>query len=302
MGSVLCSTVFAAGRGAVAEALAASVGSLPGARILVREEEPRRLRLRVAIDSSHARGVFEPLRAACEAIDLRTLEPVPDGGRRPLGAIELLSFVPLDGGTLEGCVALAHALGKRVGRELDVPVYYFGAAALRPERRDLDRALETAADPRTLFGKSDVERQPDEGPPDDGREGHPSRGATAIGARRIEVAFEVELETRDAELARELARHVTDEREGLPGIDAAADAAPSGRALVRLTLRDVSQIGLVRAYEELERLARERGVEVRESRVIGLVPRSVLQPGTAERTRLSGFDPHAQVLEELLGR
>lgn len=301
MGLVLCTTEFAAGRGAVAEALAASIGALPGARILEREEGPRRLALRFAIDSSHARSVFEPLREACEAIDVRALTPV-EGERRPLGAIELLSFVPLEGGTVEGCVALAHGIGKRVGRELDVPVYYFGAAALRPERRDLDRALRTADDPRTLLGKSDVERQPDEGPPDDGREGHPSRGAAAIGARRLEVVFEVELETRDAELARELVRHVTDEREGLPGTAAVADVAEGGRALVRLALRDVAQIGLVRAYEELERLARERGVEVRASRVQGLVPRSVLQPGTAERTRLTGFDPAAQVIEELFGR
>lgn len=301
MGLVLCTTEFATGRGAVSEHLAAAIGALAGARVLEREEEPR-LRLRFAIDSSHARDVFEPLREACERIDLRALEPLQDGGRRPIGAVELLSFVPLGGGTLEGCVALAHGIGRRVGRELDVPVYYFGAAALRPERRDLDRALRTAEDPRVLFGKSDIERQPDEGPPDDGREGHPSRGAAAIGARRLEVAFEVELETRDAELARELARHVTDAGEGLPGIDAVAAVAEGGRALVRLTLHDVAQIGLVRAYEELERLARERGVEVRESRMVGLVPRSVLQPGTLERTRLAGFDPGSQVLEELLGR
>ena len=296
MSLVLCTAEFATGRGDASESIAATIGTFPAARVLERTEEVTRTSLRFTVDSSvAAETAFAALAVARERIDLRAL----GGTRRPLGATELFAFVPLSESTLEGCTALAHGLGRRVGSELEIPVFFFGAAALRPERRDLDQRCRASDDPRGALGASDVERERDEGP---FSEGHPTAGATLIGARRFEVVFEVSLLTHDTDVTREIACRLNETEGGLPGVDARASGSVGGSAHVRLRMRDASQVGLVRAYEEIERLARERGIEVAESRIVGLAPRSALPPGTAERTRLAGFDPSVQILEEQLER
>lgn len=301
MSLVLCTAEFATGRGDAADAIVATIASFPAARILERTEEVTRLALRFTVDSSIAPEVsFAAVAAARQHIDLREQA----GTRRPLGATEVFAFVPLSESTIEGCTALAHGLGKRVGHELEIPVYFSGTAALRPARRDLDRRARASDEPQSALGASDVEREPDEGP---FSPGHPTAGASVIGARRFEVVFEVGLATDDDELARGIAARLTETESGLPGVDArsaraSVHAEGGARIHLRMRVRDVSQVGLVRVYSEIERMAHEQEIEVGESRIVGLAPRAALPPGTAERTRLVGFDAGQQILEERLER
>jgi glutamate formiminotransferase len=109
----------------------------------------------------------------------------------------------------------------------------------------------------------------------------------------------VELASDDGALAEEIARRVAQ----LPGVEAQAGRREgAGLVQVRVRLADHSQVGLVRVYEEIERAARERGVEAGASELTGLVPRAALPPGTLARTRLRGFDARRQLVEEILGR
>ena len=261
-----------------------------------------------SMDASHNRAVvtfvgapaaaseaaFRAIAKARDTIDLRE-----HSGEHPrIGATDVVPFVPLEGSSMPECVATAHALGARVGRELGIPVYFYESAALRPERKNLPDVRKGQFEGlRDLIGK-DPAREPDAGPKD---AIHPSAGATVIGARNFLIAFNVNLETQDVQVAKDIAKRIREKDGGLPGIKAMGFFLDDLKcAQVSMNVCDFERTGLVRVYREIEKEARARGVGIRESELVGLAPRAALPAGAAQEIRLRGFDPSKQIVEALL--
>ena len=223
-----------------------------------------------------------------------------------LGTTDVLPFIPLSWADRQTAVDLAHGVGARIGRELGIPVYFYGEAALRPERRlladvrrggfeTLREVLEHNARPGPL---ADPARIPDEGP----RTAlHPTAGATAVGVRPFLIAFNVNLETDRLDVAREIAGLVRERNGGLPGLRALGFPLASRKMVqVSMNVTDHQRAPLTVIFDHVQRLARERGVAVRESELIGLAPAAALDRGIAEHIRLSAFDPDRHILEKRL--
>ncbi|MBK8179919.1 MAG: glutamate formimidoyltransferase [Planctomycetes bacterium] len=297
MSIVECVPNFSEGRRPeVVDRIVAELAGAPGVRVIDRSMDPGHNRAVVTFvgsDREVGEAAFRAIRAAAREIDLRQ-----HTGEHPrIGATDVVPFVPIADVTLERCVEIAHALGERVARELSIPVYFYEAAALKPARKNLPDVRNIGFEKLRLAVAADPERAPDRGQ----AALHPSAGATVIGARRFLIAFNVNLETTDVALAKQIAKQIREKDGGLPGIKAMGFFLDDLQcAQVSMNVCDFERTGLERVFGEIERLAGERGVAIRESELVGLSPRAALGPGTAARVRLRGFDPKRQIVEELL--
>jgi glutamate formiminotransferase len=278
----------------VVAAIVAAIEGVPGARVIDRSMDAshnRAVLTFVAGPEAVAEAAFRAIAKACELIDLR----VHEGEHPRIGATDVVPFVPLEGATMARCVELAHALGARVARELAIPVYFYESAARKPERRNLPDVRNIGFEKlRDAIG-TDPARAPDEGP----ARVHESAGATVIGARSFLIAYNINLATEDVKLAKDIAKKIRERDGGLPGIKAMGFFLDDLKlAQVSMNVCDFQRTGLLRVYEEVERLASLAGVDIRESELVGLAPRAALPGGVAERIRLARFDPRAQIVEE----
>jgi glutamate formiminotransferase/formiminotetrahydrofolate cyclodeaminase len=278
---------FSEGRDAATlDALRQAISGVPGARLLD-----------VQADASHHRSVFTfvaPPAAAVEAaframvVATERIDLTRHSGEHPrMGATDVVPFVPVRDVTLEHCVALARALAERVAAKLDLPVYLYAAAATRPERERLPDIRKGQFEGlRDRIG-TDPAADPDFGP----RRIHPTAGCTAIGARPFLVAYNIYLDTPDVQIAKEIAKLVRTSSGGLPAVQAAGFEV-GGRAQVSMNLLDIDATSPAAVYARVEAAAREHGVAVARSEIVGLVPeRGILQAG-ATYLRLPDADAH----------
>jgi glutamate formiminotransferase len=211
-----------------------------------------------------------------------------------MGAVDVVPFVPLRGITMEETVDLARSFAAELAGALDLPVYLYDRAALIPERASLaDVRRGEYEGLREAVRRG--ERLPDFGPHEIGR-----AGATAVGARKPLVAFNVYL-TGPEGAAKEVARAVRESGGGLPAVRAIGFAVPErGGVTVSMNLVDVGVTGLRAAFDAVVAEGRERGLDVVSSEIVGLVPQAALGDGGLEYLRLEGFDADAQILERLV--
>jgi glutamate formiminotransferase len=234
--------------------------------------------LDVNLDHDHNRSVItfagEPavvadaavaaVRTAAAHIDLQT----HSGVHPRIGAADIVPFVPLRDVTMAECVALAHAVGRRVGA-LGIPVYLYEAAAQRPERRDL--AYVRRGGYEALAREIDVpEREPDYGPTLIG-----AAGAVAIGARAPLIAFNAYLETDDVEIAKSIAKAIRASGGGLPYLKAIG-VLVNGQAQVSMNATDFRQTSLYTIMTRLHAEAAAHGTRVTHTELIGLTPQAAL--------------------------
>jgi glutamate formiminotransferase len=298
MSLVECVPNFSEGRRPeVIEKIASAIRGVPDTRLIDRSMDAshnRAVLTFVAPPAAALEAAFRAIARAKELIDLTHHE-----GEHPrIGATDVVPFVPLEGSSMDECVKIAHDLGERVGRELEIPVYYYEAAALRPERRNLPDVRNIGFEKlRDVLG-TDASRAPDAGP----RNAiHPTAGATVIGARFFLIAFNVNLETGDVQVAKDIAKKIREKDGGLKGIKAMGFFLDDLKcAQVSMNVCNYEATGLLRAYQEIEKLARQRGVAIRESELVGLAPRAALATGVAQKIRLRDFDPKKQIIEELI--
>ena len=237
-----------------------------------------------------------------------------------MGALDVLPFVPFGGATrLAGagdpdldCAALAERAGRRIAADAGVPVYLYGAAARRPERAALPavrgRGFEALRDARPPGPR----RAPDFGGPGL----HPTAGATAVGAREVLVAYNVDLAGADLDLARRIAAAVRERDGGLPAVRAMGVALserggpgdrrggpPEGRGLaqVSMNLLDYRVTPPAAAFAAVAELAGRAGARVEASEIVGLVPAAALAGVDPADLRLRG-DVSELLLEERLAR
>jgi glutamate formiminotransferase len=222
-----------------------------------------------------AEGALRGIAVAVERIDLRK-----HAGVHPrMGAADVVPFVPLQGMTLADCAAIAHRVGEEVWTRLHVPVYFYEAAALAPERRLLENCRRG--------GFENPRIPPDVGGP----ELHPSAGACIIGARKILIAFNINLKTDDVGIARDIARKIRASSGGLPFVKALGlPLADRGLAQVSMNLTDFEQTPLHIVFEAVRRAAEARGVEIAGSEIIGLVPKKAIEDAAAYFLQSENFE------------
>ena len=258
--------------------------------------------LDVSSDTSHNRSVitfvapvetavdaaFAGIRVAAERIDL-----CKHTGEHPrIGATDVVPFIPLEGSTMEDCIALARRLGERVGNELKIPVYLYERAATTPARENLaDVRRGEFEGLREELGKNPA-RNPDFGP----AKIHPTCGAIAIGARPFLVAYNVYLgPATNLQIAKNVAKAVRGSSGGfkyVKGLGLEVD----GQAQVSMNLVDTEKTPLHTAFDFVKMRAEAEGAKVTWSEIVGLVPERVLFDAAASHLQLRQFTPK-QVLE-----
>ena len=315
---VECVPNFSEGRDSgIVEAIAASIAATDGVHLAAVEmdgDHNRSVITFMGAPEDVARGAFEACRTARDLIDLRNHR----GVHPRIGATDVIPFIPLSDYAIDDCVALARTCGREIGQSLGIPVYFYGHAARDVRRSELpeirrggfeglvERARQAQGVQRAGPDALEPERPPDAGPdaqepdrpPDAGPDGvHVSAGATVIGVRHILVAFNVNLDTDDLRVAREIAKEVREKGGGLPGVRALGLLLP-GRHLaqVSMNLTDYLQTNMARAFETVARLAEAAGVEVLESELVGLAPRDALGGAAPEDLHMEPLDP-ARFLE-----
>jgi len=277
----------------VYNAIAQAAAAVPGVTLLGVDpggETNRTVITFVGEPQAVVEGAFQLMAAALERIDMSGHR----GAHARMGAVDVVPFVPVSGVTMDECVELARALGERAGRELGLPIYLYEAAASRPERRNL--AEVRAGEYEGLAKKlADPAWAPDFGP----AKLVPRSGATAIGARKFLVAYNVNLNTLDKRLANRVAfdirekgrkrldaagRPARDARGNeiwdpglLPGIKAVGWTIPEfGCAQVSINVTDLDATPLHVVFDTCVERATARGLRVTGSELVGLVPRDVL--------------------------
>jgi glutamate formiminotransferase/glutamate formiminotransferase/formiminotetrahydrofolate cyclodeaminase len=239
-----------------------------------------------------AEAAFQAAKKATALIDLRRHQ----GGHPRVGATDVVPFVPLRGATMEDCAAVARRVGERIGRELGIPVFLYEQAAAKPDRARLETIRRGGLEGLAHRMETDPGWAPDFGP----RRLHPTAGATVVGARRILVAFNVNLETRDLDLARAIAKTVRQSNGGLPHVKAiGVPLAGRGLVQVAMNLVNIEETPVHAAFEAVRREAEKRGVRVAGSELIGLVPRQAVLRAEARGISIQAFDP-SKVLETKL--
>ncbi len=234
-------------------------------------------------------AAFRAIKTAAELIDLEE----HTGAHPRIGATDVCPFVPLGGATMEDCIAIAQRLGRRVGSELDIPVYLYEAAATRPERTNLENIRKGQYEGLKAEIESKPERKPDFGPSK-----LPKAGATVIGARNPLIAFNVYLTTDDVDIAKKIAKAVRQSSGGLryvKGLGLLVD----GRAQVSMNLTNFRETPVARVVEFIRREAQRYGVGVHHSELVGLIPQEALVDAAVWYTQLDQFDKE-QILESRL--
>ena len=251
----------------VVDRLADAVRSTAGAYLLDRTSDASHNRSVLTL-AGEAAAIEAALEATIEvAIDAIDME-VHTGEHPRIGAVDVIPFVPLGSTTLDESIGLARAFGQRIAGRFGLPVYLYARAAFLPDRvrlADVRRGgyeglRKTIAEPG---------REPDFGP----AHLHPRAGAVAVGARPFLIAWNINLESTDVELAKRIARTVRESGGGLPAVQANGFMIEELEcAQVSMNLLDFQTTSLWRVWDEVGALAREAGVELRESELIGLAP------------------------------
>lgn len=256
----------------------------------------------VHADPDHHRSVFTFLGRpdAVEAAALALADAVfasvdmqrHRGVHRRLGALDVVPFIPLRALTLEDAAARARAVGERLGRAHGLPVYFYGAAAAMPSRHSLHQVR--AGEYEGLRARlADPAWYPDAGPARfDAR-----KGAAAVGARDILVAYNVWLDSDDVNAARAIARAIRASSGGLPKLQAmGVPLARHGLAQVSMNLLDHRVTSLARAFDAVRSEATRRSIGIKRGELVGLAPRAAFEGRAPESVGLADFRPE-QLLE-----
>jgi len=257
---------------------------IPGVYLLDREMDSDHNRCvitlvgeRDAIQEAAIRGVGK----ASELIDLTTHQ----GAHPRMGAADVVPFIPIDGVTIEDCVAMARHVGAEIAKRFQIPVYLYEAAAATPERQNLENIrrgqfegirAEIATNParRPDFGECCV---------------HPTAGATVVGARKALVAYNVFLNTPDVDIAKKIAKAVRFSSGGLRFVKGAGFLV-RGLAQVSMNLTDFEQTPIHRAFEFVKREAERYGVVPVSSEIVGLIPKKALEQAAEWFLQIENFD------------
>ena len=293
---VECVPNFSEGqRKEVVESIADAIRKTPGVTLLDVESNPDHNRSVISFVGEPGLVKDAAIAASQKAIELIDLRH--HKGEHPrMGAVDVVPFVPLSGVTMDECVSLARAFGQEFAKKFQVPVFLYEEAATTPERRNLADIREGEFEGlRDKIGK-DPAKKPDFGP----EKIHPSAGATAVGAREILIAYNVNLGTSDIDVPKKIAHQLRAKDGGLAFVKALGfELKERGIVQVSMNLTNYRKSQLFKAFEMVKLFADRYGVPVVGSEIVGLVPMDALVDSAEFYLRIENFSGD-QVLERKL--
>jgi glutamate formiminotransferase / formiminotetrahydrofolate cyclodeaminase len=232
---------------------------------------------RDAIQEAAIRGVGK----ASELIDLNTHE----GAHPRMGAADVVPFIPIEGVTIEDCVAMANHVAEQIWTRFQIPVYLYESAARTPERQGLENIRRGQFEGIRAEIATSPARRPDFGE----ARVHPTAGATVVGARKFLIAYNVFLNTTNVDIARKIAKAVRFSNGGMRFVKGAGFLV-RGLAQVSMNLTDFEQTPVHRVYELVKREAARYGVMPLSSEIVGLIPKKALEEAAEWFLQVENFD------------
>lgn len=228
---------------------------------------------------------------AAELIDLTKQK----GVHPRIGAADVVPFIPVCGISMAECAILARQAGLLIWRTYGVPIYFYGAAAARPDRVQLEDVRKGQFEGLREATRRDAARNPDIGGP----ELHETAGASAVGARNFLIAYNIHLHQPDISAARAIARDIRASNGGLHGVKAIGVVA-NGRAQVSMNITDFRITPMRHIHSTVQHLAQRHGVLIDDAELIGLIPEEAYEADSEWVSQITGFDPALKVLERRL--
>jgi glutamate formiminotransferase / formiminotetrahydrofolate cyclodeaminase len=232
---------------------------------------------REAVEEAAIRGAGK----AAELIDLNRHQ----GAHPRLGATDVVPFIPIDGLTIEDCVAMARRVGEQIWKRFQIPVYLYEAAATAPERQNLENIRRGQFEGIRDEIASNPTRKPDFGE----ARLHPTAGACVVGARKFLIAYNIFLNTGDVEIAKKIAKAVRFSTGGLRFVKGAGFLV-RGQAQVSMNLTDFEQTPVHRVFEMVRTEAARYGVLPQSSEIVGLIPKKALEQAAEWFLQVENFD------------
>jgi glutamate formiminotransferase / formiminotetrahydrofolate cyclodeaminase len=290
---VECVPNFSEGRDAAKiDAIIVAMLEVPGVHLLDRESDADHNRSVVTLAGEPEPVAEAALRGVGKAAEL--IDLTKHSGAHPrMGATDVVPFIPVEGVSIEDCVALAKKVGREIWERYKIPVYFYEAAAQRPERANLESIR------RGQFEGllAEVPKNPDRAPDVGNAALHPTAGATVIGARKFLVAYNINLNTPDIEIAKKIGKNIRFSNGGLRYVKAmGVDLRARNLAQVSINMTDFEQTPLHRVFEMVKREAERYGVSIVGSEIVGLIPKRAIEITADFYLQLENFSP-AQVFE-----
>jgi glutamate formiminotransferase / 5-formyltetrahydrofolate cyclo-ligase len=300
-GLIECVPNFSEGRRPeVVDEIVRAVGQIDGVTLLDHSRDETHNRSVVTFAGSAEPVVRAATAAVGRALELIDMEQ-HTGAHPRIGAIDVIPFVPLGTTRIEECVDLARRFGEQIASRFELPVFLYGEAALRPERRRLANVRRGQYEGLRDAIATDPSRAPDYGPP----RLHPRGGAVAVGARKPLIAFNINLRTDELATAIRIANTIRESSGGMPAVQAMGvlleNPGSSPMAQVSTNLVDWERTGIAAVVNEVRRLAIEAGTDIDHCELIGLAPTGALLDVAADALRLRDFTAD-QALELRLAR
>src|ERR1700683_3231409 len=274
------------------DAIIAAMREVPGVYLLDRESDADHNRSVVTIagePDAVAEAALRGIGKAAELIDLSK----HSGAHPRMGATDVVPFIPVAGVSIEDCVALAKKVGREIWQRYRIPVYFYEAAAQRPERSNLENIRKGQFEGLLAEVPKNPDRAPDIGEP----RLHPTAGATVVGARKFLIAYNINLNTPHLEIAKNICKAIRFSNGGLRFVKAmGVDLRARQLAQVSINMTDFEQTPLHRVFEMVKREAERYGVAIVGSEIVGLVPKRAIELTADFYLQLENFSP-AQVLE-----
>ncbi len=291
-----CVPNFSEGRDAAkVDAIVAAMSGVPGVHVLDREMDADHNRSVVTLAGEPDAVAEAALRGTGKAMELIDLTK-HTGAHPRVGATDVVPFIPIEGVTIEDCVAMARRVGNEIWKRYRIPVFFYEAAATRPDRVNLENVRRGQFEGLREELKKNHDRQPDVGEP----KVHPTAGVTVVGARKFLIAYNVNLNTSDISIANKIAKAIRFSSGGLRYVKSmGVELKARNLAQVSINLTDFEQTPMHRVYEMVKREAERYGVMPVGSEIVGLIPKKAIEMAADFFLQLENFSP-AQVFENKL--
>jgi len=291
-----CVPNFSEGRDpAKIDAIVNAMSSVPGVYVLDRESDADHNRSVITLAGAPDAVGEAAILGAGKALDLIDMT-MHTGAHPRVGATDVVPFIPIEGVTLEDCVALARRVGNEIWKRYRIPIFFYEAAATRPDRVNLENVRKGQFEGLREELKKNHDRQPDVGEP----KLHPTAGVTVVGARKFLIAYNVNLNTSDVSIANKIAKAIRFSSGGLRYVKSmGVELKARNLAQVSINLTDFEQTPMHRVYEMVKREAERYGAMPVGSEIVGLVPKKAVEMAADYFLQLENFSP-SQVFENKL--
>src|SRR3989442_6119681 len=283
---VECVPNFSEGRRPeVVDAIVSAITSVSGVYLLGREMDADHNRAVITIVGSPESIGWAAVRGVEVAV--RHIDLTKHQGEHPrIGAADVIPFVPIRGVTLDDCVEIAKSVGREIAEKFHVPVYFYEAAATQPGRANLENIRRGQFEGLRDEIGTNPDRKPDFGEP----RIHPTAGATVVGARKPLIAYNINLNTSDAKIAKDIAKSIRTSSGGLPYVKAMGiELKARNQAQVSMNLTDFEQTPVHQVFEQVKREAERHGTTVAGSEIIGLIPQKALEMAAGFYLQIENF-------------